>query len=67
VAFVKSLSTAATPADRSRNRSNRTFCIASMHDSICSSTRRRRDSRSLNAWRWRSSKLSWRSRSVPSS
>src|SRR5207237_648769 len=34
VAGVGSAGTAATPAERSSSRSNRTFCIASTHDSI---------------------------------
>jgi hypothetical protein len=33
VAWVRSPSTAATPAERSRSRSKRTFCIASTQDS----------------------------------
>jgi hypothetical protein len=33
VAWVRSSSTAATPAERSRSKSNRTFCMARTHDS----------------------------------
>src|SRR3989440_2010747 len=46
VARVRSSSAAATPAERSRSRSNRTFCIASTHDSSWSRTSSSRACRS---------------------